>query len=287
MKVLRAAIEATEAGHPVALVTVVGANGSAPRSSGARMLVFADGQIVGTVGGGNFEYRLISEAQEAIKLGRPRRIHLDLTRDLGMCCGGTMETFIEPLQQREQLVIYGAGHVGQATANLAVALEFDTTVVDDRDEWIRADRFRPEVKCMEADPLRILDQLPFGAHCYHLVVTHAHQLDQDLLERLLPRPLDWLGMIGSRAKLARFFVRLEAAGVDPEQFKRVNSPVGLDIGAETPEEIAVSILAELIAVRRRVQRPPQPLSAIPLKARGGDGRACAPALSTSSTKPLG
>jgi len=120
--------------------------------------------------------------------------------------------------------------------------------------------------------------LPWGPGAYHLIVTHSHQLDQDLLEAVLPRPMAWLGMIGSRAKVAKFFVRLQAGGIDPTLFKKLCAPVGLDIGAETPEEIAVSILAELVRVRRRCSRPPSPLSETPITARGGDGRAVAPGL---------
>lgn len=277
MKVLLAAAEAMRLGRPAVLVTVVGVNGSAPRASGARMLVFDDGSIEGTVGGGTFEFRLVAQALEALAEGRPRRYQVHLTRDLGMCCGGAMEAFLEPLAPVEHLVIFGAGHVAAATAKMARQLGFDVTVVDERDDWLTAQRF-PDCARILSDPLRTLDELPWGPLAYHLIVTHSHALDQDLVERLLPRPLAWLGLIGSRTKIARFFLRLHAAGMDPALFRRLSGPVGLDIGAETPEEIAVSIAAELVRVRRRSARPPLPLSELPLPARGGDGRAVAPAL---------
>ena len=253
------------------MVTVVGVMGSAPRASGARMLVYEDGAIVGTVGGGAWEHRLAQEAALAIAEARPRRVAVHLTRDLGMCCGGAMEGFIEPLQLREQLVIYGAGHVGAATAKLASQLQFEVTVLDERPEWLNIERF-PEASLHLKDPRRALDGLPFGPLAYHLVVTHDHGLDQDLIEALLPRPMAWLGLIGSRAKVSRFFLRLRAAGMDEALITRLSAPVGLDIGAETPEEIAVSICAELVRVRRRVTRPAQPLSEISMPARGGDAR---------------
>lgn len=266
-----------EQGRAAALVTVVGAQGSAPRHGGARMLVFADGAVVGTIGGGVFEHRATAQALEAIREGRPRRYTVHLTRDLGMCCGGEMDAFIEPLEPRERLVIHGAGHVGAATARLAVPLGFGVTVVDDREELLAAADLPPEVERVEADPRRVLDRLPTGPRAYHLVVTHEHALDQDLVERLLPVDLAWLGMIGSKTKVTRFLLRLRAAGMDPALFDRLCAPVGLDIGAETPEEIAVSIAAELVRVRRRADRAPLPMSAHPLPARG-DGVTATPAL---------
>jgi xanthine dehydrogenase accessory factor len=225
------------------------------------MLVYSDGSIVGTVGGGEFEYRVIAEAQQSIASAVPRRYAVHLTRDLGMCCGGAMEAYIEPLQLQDQLVIYGAGHVGTATARLAHSLGLAITVVDDRDQWLESSRFPEGTVLREAEPRKVLDDLPWGDGAYHLIVTHSHQLDQDLLETILPRSMTWLGMIGSRAKVARFFTRLEAAGTDPALFRKLSAPVGLDIGAETPEEIAVSIMAEIVRVRRRCERPPVPLSA--------------------------
>jgi xanthine dehydrogenase accessory factor len=278
MKVLQAAADAAQRGESCVLCTVIGIAGSTPRSGGARMLVYPDSRIVGTVGGGAFEHRVIAEAQAALADGHPRRFSIHLTRDLGMCCGGAMEAFIEPIQAVDQLVIYGAGHVGAATAALAVPLGFSVTVVDDREDQIDPSRFHETVARIEADPRTVLDDLPWGERAYHLIVTHSHQLDQDLVAELLPRPFAYLGMIGSRAKVAKFFLRLRAGGVDPDLFRKLCAPVGLDIGAETPEEIAVSIMAELVRVRRRCGRPPEPMSADPIEARGGDGRAVAPAV---------
>ena len=273
LKVLAAAIAAIEDGTPAALVTVVGVGGSAPRHGGARMLVMANGRIVGSVGGGTFEHRVIAQAQQAIALGQPRRFAVHLTRDLGMCCGGEMEAFIEPLELRDTLVIHGAGHVGTAVARLATELDYAVTVVDDREELLAAARLPPEVRRLEADPRRVIDRLPQGPRAHHLVVTHDHGLDQDLVERLLPMDLAWVGLIGSRTKVTRFLIRLKAAGMDEALLRRLCAPVGLDIGAETPQEIALSIMAELVRLRRRSKAPPLPLSYKPLPARGGDGRA--------------
>lgn len=260
MRVLQAAMDAMRRGQAAALVTVIGRDGSAPRAAGARMLVGADGEIVGTIGGGAFEYQVIAAALDAIATGRPARFSAHLTRDLGMCCGGAMEAFIEPLLPQATLVIHGAGHVGTAVAKLAATLDFRLIVIDGRPEWADPERLPAGAEVRVIDPRRALPSLPTGPLAHHLVVTHDHALDQDLVEALLGVDLAWLGLIGSRAKVARFLIRLRAAGMDPARFSRLSAPVGLDLGAETPEEIAVSIAAELIRLRRGSDRPALPLS---------------------------
>ena len=271
MRVLAAAVEAMTQGIPAALVTVTGIAGSTPRSGGTRMLVQADGKTVGTVGGGAFEFKVIEEAQEAIRSGQPRRYAVHLTHDLGMCCGGAMEAYIEPLESIMDLIIYGAGHVSRATAHAAVAAGFRLTVIDERDEFIEPAAFPASCRLICQSPLSALDTLPWGSRAFHLIVTHDHSLDQSLVEQILPRPAAWIGMIGSNTKVTKFFLRLRAAGMDEQHFKKLSAPVGLDIGAETPEEIAVSIVAEIIRVRHHAKQTPLPLSAKPIKARGGDG----------------
>jgi xanthine dehydrogenase accessory factor len=188
-----------------------------------------------------------------------------------------MEVYIEPIVPQEHLVVFGAGHVARPTAVLARDLGFAVTVVDPREDLTEPTRF-PGATLVVDDPRRYARALVPDERTYLLVVTHDHALDQDLLEILLPRTFAWMGLIGSRAKAAKFFLRLRAAGMDEALFTRVSTPVGLDIGAETPEEIAVSIAAELVRVRHRVTRPPIPLGEIPLPARGGDGRAQPPAI---------
>lgn len=273
MNVLRAAVAAIEAGRAAALVTVVGVEGSAPRHGGARMLVYADGAIVGSVGGGTFEHRVIAAAVEAIVQGRPRRFLIHLTRDLGMCCGGQMEAFIEPLPSQERLLIFGAGHVGAAVARLAEPLGFRVCVIDEREELLESAVLPPAVERRCGDPRRLINDLGIDSRTWMLVLTHEHSLDQDLIERLLPLSHAWLGMLGSRTKVTRFLIRLRAAGMDEALFTRLCAPVGLDIGAETPEEIALSIAAELVRVRRGARQLPQPLSSLVLPARGTTGPA--------------
>ncbi|NCG18497.1 MAG: xanthine dehydrogenase accessory protein XdhC [Rhodobacterales bacterium] len=275
MNVFAAAAEAWRTGRRAAFATVIGAAGSTPRVGGARMLVYADGTIIGTIGGGTLEHRAAQVAIDVIGTGRPQRLSVELKEDLGMCCGGRMEVYVEPLQIRHPFVLFGAGHVSLALAPLLIALEFDVTVVDERDELNTATRF-PGCTRQGTDSVGFADKLIGRDDAHWLVMTHDHRLDQDLIERLLPKPCAWLGMIGSKAKVARFLVRYRAAGIDPSLFTKLSAPVGLMLGAQTPSEIAVSIAAELVQVRRGQQQPAVPLASIPLKARGGP--AIAPAL---------
>jgi xanthine dehydrogenase accessory factor len=243
------------------------------------MLVYDDGEIAGTIGGGRWEHMVRAQALDALRTGQPRRVSAHLTRDLGMCCGGAMEVYIEPLATQHVLHLFGAGHVAAALHPIAQALGFRVVVYDDRDELLTAERF-PGADRVEGDPLRHLPEL--GGRDYGLIVTHDHLLDQRLLEALIEQPFAYLGMIGSQPKVVKFLVRLRAAGVDEALFQRVSAPVGLDLGAETPEEIAVSIAAELVRVRRACARPPVALSEKPLTVRGGDGVAQAPGLSSKT-----
>lgn len=285
MDVFAAAAEAWRTGRRAALVTVIEAGGSTPRTSGARMLVYGDGTIVGTIGGGAIEHRARQAAVEAIERGRPARLAAHLTRDLGMCCGGRMEVYIDPVQGRVPMVVFGAGHVARATVPMLHALDFDVTVVDERDELAIPEAF-PHATLHTSDPLAYARQLTDDPQAHWLIVTHDHRLDQDLVELLLPKTCAWIGMIGSRAKVARFLVRYRAAGVPEALFRKLSAPVGLDLGAETPAEIAVAIAAELVRVRRRADRPPVPLSALPLEARGGDGTARPPLWADAPADPL-
>jgi xanthine dehydrogenase accessory factor len=267
MDVWTAAAEAVRAGTPAAFVTITSVGGSAPRHPGARMFVAATGEAIGTIGGGALEHRLIEVARDVATSGTPRKLVIDTVRDLGMCCGGQVEAYVEPLAVRAPFVIFGCGHVAAATAPLLRSLDFAVTVVDARPDLTTADRL-PGVELVVDDPRHWLDGTLPDPRCWYLVVTHDHALDLDLVERLLPRAHAWVGLIGSRGKISRFLVRLEAAGVDAATRSRLCGPVGLDIGAETPAEIAVAIAAEVVRLRRgAADRAPMPLHAAPLKAR--------------------
>lgn len=268
MEVFAAAAQAIRCGRPAALATVIAVGGSAPRAAGAHLLLHGDGELVGTIGGGALEHRVLAMCREVMTSGRPVRWAAHLVHDLGMCCGGQVEVYVEPLEVREAFVIFGAGHVAAALVPLLGGLGFDVTVIDERDDLLTPERF-PGCTLRLANPVTVAQELSDGPRVWWLIVTHDHALDQALGELLLPRTFAWMGMIGSRAKVARFLVRWEAAGLDPTLFTRLSAPVGLDIGAETPNEIAVAIAAELVSVRRGSNRAAQPLSSGALGLRPG------------------
>ena len=239
--------ELERAGARAAIVTVVRATGSTPREPGARMIVHADGATEGTVGGGRVEHEAIAAAKRALDDGRPAFIEFELTAELGMCCGGRVALFVEPLVVSPPLLIFGAGHVGTALCRMAAAAGFAVHVIDDRDE-LRVPARLATARALHDD---VTDpDLPFADDAFVMITTHDHTLDQRLLERALKRPHRWIGVIGSRRKAELTRQRLAAKDFPPDAIARVRIPVGLRIGAETPEEIAVSILAELIAARR-------------------------------------
>lgn len=240
-----------EQGAQICLVTVVKNEGSSPRKVGARMAVKADGSILGTIGGGTVELEVIRRALLALENGVPELYTVHLTRELGMCCGGAMSFLLEPLTADPTLLLFGAGHVAHELCPMAVALGFRVIVIDEREEYNNPERFPMAHRRVVEDPLVALEGLPTGPLVYAVIVTHLHRLDEDLLRHLAPKTFAYLGMIGSRAKVARFLERLAARGIEPEALARITMPIGLDLGALTPAEIAVSIAAELVMRRRR------------------------------------
>jgi xanthine dehydrogenase accessory factor len=241
-------------GGEVALVTVVSASGSTPREEGAKMLVRPDGSIFGTIGGGSLEARVIKEAIGVIKQGKPKRHHFTLTakgaEELGMICGGDTEVFIEPILTQPALYIFGGGHIALALSKMGRLCGFDITVIDDRPEFAQAERF-PEARVVLAEEFtRSFSKIKIDKLSYIVIVTHGHKHDEVVLEWAVSTPARYIGMIGSKTKNETVFSHLRARGITKEQLDRVHAPIGLAIGAQTPEEIAVSILAEIIEVRR-------------------------------------
>jgi len=255
-EVLEAALEAEARGERAALVTVVATEGSTPQKAGARMLVYGDGRIFGTIGGGCLEAEMSWRAREAIEASRPRLVSYDLTPDQagedGLVCGGRMQVFIEPIEGTPVLCLFGAGHVAQPLARMAKACGFRVEVADDRVKFANAERF-PEADAIVVEEFTAAaGRLTLGPNSYAIVVTRGHKGDGDALRAVLGRGLRFVGLLGSRPKVVHIFAALEEQGVSREDLARVHAPLGLEIGAQTPEEIAVSILAEMIAVRRGV-----------------------------------
>ncbi len=248
--VIEALLAELDAGRPAALATVVRTQGSAPQVAGARLLLRSDGTFVGTVGGGRIEELVLETAARVIQSGRAETVQRHLVHDLGMCCGGAMEVFVEPIEERPRLVLFGAGHVGQATARLAAGVGFDITVVDDREELNDEEHFPGASHVLlEAREAVRRAKLPFTPGTYIVIATHDHLLDEQALEACLGVPHRYLGMIGSKRKIARIFQRILAR--EPEaRLDAVRAPIGLDLGGRTPEEIGLAIAGELVSVRR-------------------------------------
>jgi xanthine dehydrogenase accessory factor len=241
-------------GGEAALVTVVSASGSTPREEGAKMLVRPDGSIFGTIGGGSLEARVIKEAIGVIRQGKPKHYHFTLTAEgageLGMICGGDTEVFIEPILTQPTLYIFGGGHIALALAKMGRLCGFKIAVIDDRPEFASAERF-PEADVILAEKFaESCPKLTIDGLSYIVIVTHGHKHDEVVLEWAVGTPARYIGMIGSKTKNETLFKHLRARGVSQEQLDRAHAPIGLEIGAQTPEEIAVSILAEVIKVRR-------------------------------------
>jgi xanthine dehydrogenase accessory factor len=245
--VLAALAEVLARGGRGALATVVRTGGSTPQVAGARLLLRPDGSLIGTVGGGAIEHAVVEALRACVRSGRPEVLSKDLARDLGMCCGGRMEVFVEPIEGSPRLVVFGAGHVGAAVAKLAADLAFRVVVVDARAEQNDDARF-PGCERLLFEPKETAAMLAPTEHDHLLVTTHDHRLDEEALDTFARLPHRYLGVIGSKRKILRILERIEArAGLPP--LDRVYAPVGLDLGAVTPAEIAVSIVAELVALR--------------------------------------
>ncbi len=252
-EVFAAVAETLDRGEPAALVTIVSTTGSTPQRVGAKMLVFADGRMVGTIGGGCYENDAFWKAREAITQRKPQLVHYELDDDFaqetGLICGGQMSVYIEPIEPSPELYVIGAGHVGQCLANMAHDVGFQVHVVDDREKFASRERFPQVAEVIVDDIPAWLARTTLPAHAYTVIVTRGHTNDLDALRALAPRELRYLGLIGSKAKVARITDQLLAEGAKPEHLVNIHAPIGLDIGAVTPQEIAVSILAQLIAVK--------------------------------------
>ena len=258
-EVFAAVAAALDRGEPAALVTIVSTTGSTPQRVGAKMLVFGDGRIVGTIGGGCYENDAFGKAREAILSRRPEMVHYELSDDFaqetGLVCGGQMDVYIEPIEPSPELYIVGAGHVGFHLARLAAEVGFRVHVADDREKFANVERFPTAVEVVVDDIPTWIARAKLPSHAYVVIVTRGHTNDLEALRALAPHELRYLGLIGSRARVARIYEALVDDQMSPEALARVHAPIGLDIGAVTPQEIAVSILAELIAVKHGKDDP--------------------------------
>jgi xanthine dehydrogenase accessory factor len=255
-EILKRANQWLDEGRRICIATIIKRAGSAPREVGARMVITADGKTAGSIGGGRTERAILDRMNRALEDGKAAVIDLDLSgqsEDLDAMCGGNISVFIEPMGEARRLVVIGAGHVGVALAGLAGESGFAVTLVDDREEYLADSRLERKVKRVCAAPEDHgslgIDQTTFVVIC-----TRGHQLDKEWLSKVIDYEPRYLGMLGSKRKAESIFKRLQDEGMAAGSLGKVRTPVGLDIGALTPPEIAVSIVAELIAEWRTTGR---------------------------------
>ena len=242
-----------KAGSRAALATIVHTNGSIPSYESSRMLVREDGSISGTIGGGCVEAEVWAAAKEVIQNEQPRKMTFNLNHDAaydaGLICGGTLEIFVEPILPSPTLYLFGGGHVSTAVARVAAPAGFIVGIIDDREAFANKERF-PMASELYTSYEEAFEKIQPNASSYLVIVTRGHKDDMRVLAWAVDTKARYIGMIGSKRKVISVYKALEKEGYSPEKFEHVYAPVGLEIGALTPEEIAVSITAELIAVRR-------------------------------------
>lgn len=232
------------------MLTVVKTLGSTPREVGTRMIVRHNGEFFGTIGGGQLEAMAIAESLQNIKEGNPKTVKFDLCHRTGQCCGGSVEILMEVLNGGPRLYVFGAGHVGQALARTLAGTSIDVHLIDEREAWIKSERLPEGVKTHQMPWQSFVAEAPWDGHkTMAVVMTPSHATDQDIVEDILGRPFAFLGMIGSQPKWARFQQNLIKKGVAPEKLEKVKCPVGLDIGGNAPQEIAISIAAQLLKIK--------------------------------------
>ena len=242
-------------GDKAALATVVQVKGSTPRSKGSKMLIRSDGSILGSIGGGCLESEVWEAGMKVIQEESARVLDFDLTgkKDTpeGLICGGIMQILIEPIISQPAVYIFGAGHVGFAVSKIAKMTGFRVIVIDDRPAYANAERFPDADDFYVDDPATTVNRLDLGQNDYLVIACRGHLEDQLVLEQAIKTPAGYIGMLGSKKKNKTVFANLEAGGAQKEALQKVHSPIGLPITAETPEEIAVSIMAEIIDTRRK------------------------------------
>jgi len=257
MDIYEEIVRQRQEGRSCALATIVNTQGSIPSFSSAKMLVRDDGSIVGTIGGGAAEFEVIQAARQVIEEEKPRSVSFDLNKrpgvDAGMVCGGSLEIYIEPVIVAPTLYLFGAGHVGYSTYRIARSAGFDVVVIDPRAAFANSERYPDAKEILVIDIETAAARLSPSPSSYILIFTPSHMMDMQVLRWAVTTPARYIGMMGSKRKVTGIFHELQKEGVPAERFKAVHAPVGLDIGAQPPEEIAVSVVAEMIACRRRSQ----------------------------------
>ncbi|HEX8984860.1 MAG TPA: XdhC/CoxI family protein [Bryobacteraceae bacterium] len=254
MDVFEELVRLRRAGRKCALATIVEVRGSIPSYETAKLLVREDGSMVGTVGGGCVEAEVWTAAREAILTGQPKRLTFQLGQDAaydnGLICGGQLEVFVEPVLPQPRVFIFGAGHISKSLSKIASLAGFGVTVIDDREAFANRERFPEADETLAGGYEELFPALEVGGDSYLVIVTRGHRDDMRVLRWAVGTQARYVAMIGSKRKVISVVKELEKEGLPREAFERIHAPMGLEIGAVMPEEIAVSVVAEMIAVRR-------------------------------------
>ena len=250
VNVLRSALKHIEAGEELAIVSIIKAEGSAPRGVGTSMAVLANGHIYGTIGGGPLENKIIELSREAIKNQKSQSVHLGLDSEgVEMICGGNIDIYIDVYNQRPNLLIVGGGHIGYALYELGILLEFNTIIFEDREEFLNEERF-PQAKELVLGPFeKTLGEYKIDSNSYIVIATRGHLYDQISIEQVLRSDASYIGAMGSKKKIITTINKLKEKGFEDHELHRLYAPIGLDIGSEKPKEIAMSIMAEILAIK--------------------------------------
>ncbi|MBN4066031.1 XdhC family protein [Candidatus Amoebophilus asiaticus] len=239
-----------------ALCMVVNTKGSTPRKPGAKMIVYADGQIYGTIGGGTLEKAVIENALRVVEKKKSKIFKHALVHDHGMCCGGTVEIFIEPIMTKKKLYIFGAGHIGKALAKFAKELDFNVSIIDERDDAFDNSGL-VNFTCIHKNHKRAFKDLVFDENTFVTVITHNHAYDREIVAHCAKQPHAYLGMIGSQRKIEIAKKTFRTGNIlTLKEMKNINWPMGVPIDVQTPEEIAIAILAKLIDTRSKQNKQP-------------------------------
>lgn len=249
--ILKEILEALDRNEKAALVTLTGIKGSTPRDEGSLMLVREDGRILGSIGGGKIEYAVIQESVQAIRDGKSREFEHSLTPngDLGMQCGGEAKGFIKVFSPEKRLVIAGGGHVGEKVLELATFLGFKCTVIDDREEYRNRESLKKANRIIIAPYEKAIEQIEITDETYIVIATKGHVGDLEFVKNALRTDAKYIGLIGSKAKHVFIRKALKEEGFSDEQIAKIYGPVGLDISNQLPEEIAVSIMSEILLIK--------------------------------------
>jgi xanthine dehydrogenase accessory factor len=264
MDVFEELVRLRRLGQKAALATIVEVRGSIPSFESAKLLVREDGSLVGTIGGGCVEAEVWNAAREVIDTEKPRHLSFNLGQDAaydnGLICGGQLDVFIEPVLPLSSAFIFGAGHISKSLSKVASLAGFRTVIIDNREAFANRERFPEADEVLAQEYEDLFAKLPVNESSYVVIVTRGHRDDMRVLRWAIQTPARYVGMIGSKRKTLNVIQELEKEGMPRERFERLHSPMGLEIGAITPEEIAVSVVAEMISVRRHAHEGFNPLS---------------------------